>query len=117
MKMALARKGTTAFFLVAIGASAHACGQQPQAATSQGAQGITTLPARTPTTVPPTTVPPTTVPPVTVTTPTTITVTTLRTPSADAELVGENVQRTDSHPKLCWGDYQAGGGRRGPFPC
>ena len=112
MKMALGRKGATAFFLVAIGVSAHACGQQPQAVTSQGAQGVTTLPTLTPTTVPPTTVPL-----VTVTTPTTITVTTLRTPSGVAELVGENVQRTDFDPKLCWGDYQAGGGRRGPFPC
>jgi hypothetical protein len=51
------------------------------------------------------------------TTPTTMTMTTLRTPSGVAELVGENVQRTDFDPELCWGDYQAGGGRRGPFPC
>jgi len=37
--------------------------------------------------------------------------------SANAELVGEHVQHTDFDPKLCWGDYEAGGGRRGPSAC
>jgi hypothetical protein len=78
---------------------------------------MTTLPTLTPTTATdgqattPTTAAPTAAAPITVT------VTIRPTSSGVAELVGEHVQRTDFDPKLCWGDYDAGGGRRGPFPC